>query len=78
METFKKVCENFWCKVPFTYTSDMIQVIDGEEIRPKQCPKCHSFATELSGGVTWSEKTYEGDRWDGMSHQISYRVTNFR
>ena len=78
MEVFKKICSNPWCKAPFEYTSEQIQQIDGEEIRPKQCPKCLSFSNELSGGVTWTEKTYEGSRWDNTPHQIKYRVTNFK
>lgn len=78
METFFKICENPWCKGGFNYTSNDIQVIDGEEVRPKQCPKCISFSTELSGGVTWTDKNYEGSIYDDGPHQIKYRVTNFK
>lgn len=78
MEIFKAVCINPWCKVSFTYAPESIIVVDGEEIRPTQCPKCYSFDKELSGGVTWTDKKYEGDRWDGMPHRISYKVTNFK
>lgn len=51
---------------------------DGEMFPPKQCGKCRSFGSELSGGVTWNTKEYEGSRFDGMPHQIRYKVTNFR
>ena len=45
----------------------------------QQCKKCKSFATELSGGVEWKDKTYEGDRWDNNKpHQITYKVTNYK
>jgi len=49
-----------------------------QKLPPSECPKCRSFATELSGGVEWKEKTYEGSRFDGMSHQIKYKVTNYK
>lgn len=78
METFKRACVNPWCKAQFTYTSEQIQVIDGEEILPTQCKKCHSFDNELSGGVTWVDKTYEGSVYDDGPHQMKYRITNFR
>jgi hypothetical protein len=32
----------------------------------------------MSGGVEWKDKTYEGERFDGVAHQISYKVTNFK
>jgi hypothetical protein len=32
----------------------------------------------MSSGIEWKDKTYEGGRFDGMSHQISYKVTNFK
>jgi hypothetical protein len=52
--------------------------IDGVKFPPRTCPKCRSFDTELSGGVTWTDKEYEGDRFDGLPHEIKYKVTNFR
>jgi len=65
----KRVCSNPWCKGTFSYSEDV------EEI-PIICPKCKSFETELSGGVTWKDKTYEGSRWDGP-HQISYKIKKY-
>jgi hypothetical protein len=78
MENFTKVCENPWCKGHFNYTSGDIKIIDGDEVVPKQCPKCLSFANDLSGGVTWSDKTYEGGLYDDGPHEIRYKITNFR
>lgn len=77
MEEFKRVCSNPWCKGHFVYTSNDIRIVEGKEIHPTQCRKCKSFDTELSGGVTWEDKEYEGDRYDGP-HQIKYRVTNYK
>jgi hypothetical protein len=52
--------------------------MDGDKkIYPSVCKKCKSFDTELSGGVEWKDKEYEGDIWDGP-HQIKYKVTNFK
>ena len=45
---------------------------------PTQCPKCRSFNSELSGGVEWKDKEYEGSRFDGMPHQLKYKVTNYK
>jgi hypothetical protein len=92
MERLIKTCENPWCKAHFYYTeADMIEVksdsrsfkIDNvldevQKVAPRECPKCRSFATELSGGVEWKDKEYEGSRFDGMPHQIKYKVTNYK
>lgn len=80
MEELRSVCQNPWCKATFNYTqSDMISVKGSDEmIRPKVCHKCKSFDNELSGGVTWEDREYEGDRFDDRPHQIRYKVTNFK
>ena len=52
--------------------------VNGEMQPPKTCSKCRSFDTNLSGGVTWTDKEYEGSRFDGMPHEIRYKVTNFK
>ena len=92
MENIKNVCRNPWCKAHFYYTeSDMVEVksdirtskIDdvldeAQKVPPSQCPKCRSFETELSGGVEWKDKEYEGSRFDGMPHQLKYKVTNYK
>lgn len=78
MEEFMSVCSNPWCKSTFTYTEFDFIKSDENLIHPNQCKKCRSFSNEMSGGVEWKDKTYEGDRFDGMPHQISYKVTNFK
>jgi hypothetical protein len=71
MENIKLICNNPWCKTTFTFQ------VSGENVEyPKDCPKCQSFDTELSGGVTWKEKQYEGSRWEGP-HQISYKIKKY-
>jgi hypothetical protein len=65
-----KICSNPWCKVTFSYS------VEENVEPPKVCPKCHSFDTELSGGVTWTEKKYEGSRWEG-AHQMSYKIKKY-
>lgn len=93
MEELKTVCKNPWCKARFTYKeSDMTPLesknkiasnIDNvlnevQMVPPSVCPKCKSFDTELSGGVEWKTKDYEGSRFDGIPHEIKYRVTNYK
>lgn len=75
---YKSVCINPWCKAHFLYKDKDIQEVDGKKVAPTQCNKCKSFDSDLSGGITWEDKEYEGSRNDGMSHQISYKVTNFK
>lgn len=84
------VCQNPWCKATFFYKEeDMIDIteniknhkLDGDsqnKIPPRTCKKCQSFNNELSGGVSWSQKEYEGSRFDNMPHQIKYKVTNYK
>lgn len=78
MEEYKRVCSNPWCKGHFVYTDNDIKEIDGVKVHPKQCKKCSSFDTELSGGVKWEDKEYEGSRYDGLPHSISYKITNYK
>lgn len=94
MEQMKALCTNPWCKAHFYYTEeDMIvikpdvrkskidSVLDESEVEkmpPTTCSKCRSFDTELSGGVNWSDKEYEGKRFDGTPHRFSYKVTNYK
>lgn len=73
MEEFRTVCSNPWCKATFIFTENDVK--DG--VQPTKCDKCNSFNNELSAGVTWSDKKYEGDRFDGMPHQMTYKVRNF-
>ena len=78
MEEKWEICKSPWCKAHFEYTKSDISVVDGKEVIPATCPKCKSFDTELSGGVTWTDKEYEGSRFDGTPHEIKYKVTNFK
>jgi len=78
MESRTAICRNPWCKATFSYLEREMADIDGVMSPPMKCQKCQSFDSELSGGVTWSDKVYEGSRLDGTPHQIRYKVTNFR
>lgn len=62
------VCRNPWCKATFEY-----KTIDVPEV----CNKCRSFDEELSGGVTWVDKKYEGSRFDGMPHPTKIDVKKY-
>jgi len=72
-----RICSNPWCKATFDYVPSL-ESKDSHEDAPLQCPKCRSFDTELSGGVTWNTRQYEGSRLDGTPHPIRYRITNYR
>ncbi len=61
----KAVCRNPWCKAQFEYNT---------EFAPDTCYKCQSFDGDLSGGVTWTDKKYEGSRFDGHPHEIRINV----
>ena len=71
MENIKLVCNNPWCKATFDF-----QTSEENVEYPKICHKCNSFENELSGGITWKDKEYEGSRWDG-AHQISYKIKKY-
>jgi len=91
-QELKTVCKNPWCKSTFLYKdSDMIPIETDKRMSnldnvlgeipmmpPPVCPKCKSFDTELSGGVNWKTKDYEGPRFDGVPHEFRYKVTNYR
>jgi hypothetical protein len=69
MEEVKRtVCRSPWCKATFEYKGDDI---------PQTCPKCTSFDKELSAGVTWTDRNYEGSRFDGLPHQITINVKRY-
>lgn len=74
MSDLRTVCKSPWCKATFEYNES--ELVDG--LPPKECKKCRSFATELSGGIEWKDQTYEGSRFDGKPHEIKYKVTNFK
>lgn len=78
MEELKTVCKNPWCKGTFFYKEEEMTIVGDEKLPPKHCKKCQSFEKDLSGGIEWKDKEYEGDRFDGMPHQIRYKVTNYK
>lgn len=67
------ICSNLWCKALFVFTDDDIV----NDVQPNVCDKCKSFDKELSGGVSWVEKKYEGDRFDVNPHQMNDKISNF-
>lgn len=80
MEELRSICKSPWCKAIFIYTEqDMITVKGSDEkLKPKYCNKCKSFDSDLSGGITWEDREYEGDRIDNKPHHIKYNVTNYK
>lgn len=74
MKSIKSVCSNQWCKATFeVMESDMTVGVDGEFEIPKFCRKC--IAQE--DFVSWEDKRYEGERWDGTPHQFTYKIKKF-
>lgn len=71
------VCRNPWCKAQFRFDDKDLKEVDGKKVYPKQCNKCKSFNDDLSGGVTWEDKKYEGDPWKG-EQEIKYNIKNYR
>lgn len=64
----KLVCSNKWCKSHYE---------SPEDCEEKICPKCRSLDFEMSGGITWTDKNYEGSRYDDSPHQIDIKVTRY-
>jgi len=64
------ICDNPWCKATFFLD-------ENSEKDQKVCPKCKSFNSELSAGVSWKDKEYEGNRYDSTPHQFIYKIKNF-
>lgn len=89
MDELRTVCKNPWCKATFFYTESDMTIVDNgsrsgkidemldevKKVAPKECPKCRSFNSDLSGGVSWTDKKYEGPRDDGRPHPFAYNVT---
>lgn len=73
-EIGKSVCSKPWCKATFlVYEQNVTRTEDGGIIYPQICPKCRA----QEGSVTWEEKRYEGDRWDGTPHEFSYKIKKY-
>ncbi len=67
------VCKNFWCKGTFLVDEAQLEIINR-----RICPKCISFDTELSGGVSFTEnKEYPGERFDDSFHQMDIKVKKY-
>lgn len=70
----KTVCSKPWCKATFEVRQDMVTIDQhGNEVFPSICNKCKS----QEDFVSWEDKTYEGDRWDGSPHQFAYKIKKF-
>jgi hypothetical protein len=80
MKKLSAICQNPWCKAIFFYSENDMTTIKGsdDKIKPKSCNKCKSFNGDMSAGVVWEDRHYDGDRLDNKPHQIKYRVTNFK
>lgn len=61
----KSICKNLWCRATYSYEGD---------IPTGECKKCVSFNTDMSGGVTWKDKTYNEPRNDGKAHEIEIKT----
>lgn len=72
------ICKNPWCKAKFYFNEDELVNLEGKLEIPKECKKCLSFNNELSSGVTWQDREYEGERYTNETHQIRYKITNFK
>ena len=73
-KTFTKICKNFWCKAHFNVLETDIEA-NVEYF--SQCPKCRSFDTELSAGVTDNGiREYEGSRYEDGVHEIEIKRIN--
>ena len=71
------VCSNPWCKATFCFKEEDCKEVDGDIIEPRVCQKCNSFDAEMSGGVTWENKEYEGDIYDNTPHEFKYKIRKF-
>ena len=68
---FMRVCNNFWCKGRYEVFNHEYQ--DDPSLYGT-CPKCRSFDTELSGGVTNNgQRRYEGERFDNEEHEVTIK-----
>ena len=61
--TNKSICKNAWCRATYSFEGD---------VPPGECSKCKSFHGELSGGVSWKDKTYTESRNDGKAHETRF------
>jgi hypothetical protein len=68
------ICSKPFCKAPFTVVeTELVLESDGNYVIPQFCPKCVAQDEMIS----WEDKRYEGDRWDGTPHEFSYKIKKF-
>ena len=68
MNIIKCVCSKPFCKATFEIVKDV-----SDDIYPEFCPKCVAQETY----VTFTEKSYEGNRWDDAPHQFVYKIKKY-
>lgn len=66
------ICSMKWCKVAYI---DYRYLWYEKDI--KTCPKCRSFDGELSGGVSFSDKNYFGNRHDNQAHEVEFKFSDY-
>lgn len=70
----KSVCSNVWCKCTFIVPEEDVTTLeDGTESLPRFCRKC----VAQEDIVSWEDKRYEGERWDGTPHQFTYKINKY-
>ena len=65
----KSVCSNKWCKSHY----EKLESSNEQNV----CPKCKSMDNELSSGVSWEDRNYEGSRFDGLPHVMDIKVNRY-
>ena len=69
-----KICVSPWCKATFSVDDSEISISEsGDEILPSKCEGCRRNESY----VTWVDKKYDGGRWDGTSHEITYKINKY-
>jgi hypothetical protein len=63
-----RICNSPWCKGVYIAPANWENTV---------CPMCKSFDDELSGGVTWKDINYAGDRFDKTAHHIDIKIKKF-
>jgi hypothetical protein len=68
------VCSSPWCKATFeVHPHEVVKSESGDEIYPSKCMGCRGN----DKFVTWEDKSYEGDRWDGTPHEFMYKIRKY-
>lgn len=77
MEEYKAVCTNPWCKATFRYKERDIKIEGDKKTPPSVCNKCVSFDRQLSSGIKWETREYEGNPWEGLAI-TKYKVNLYK